>query len=220
MANSTKKFKRKNLRTILAFLLSLFSILIISLGIYLNHYNYWPFQNNKVAGVPDNQLVQVDNQADLSSLLFAYGSQLKFNTTATSLTVYFDHYRNGELNAHENVASLEYDQETSLNGYLNLGISKENNQLLIDLFSNGAMSQTTTDLADYDFPLNKDVRQLGGVLTIENGKVNLQENKKIPLLYLAEGNEGLKIYDDMENNLATENLKTLSNAYVIYLELN
>ncbi|MCO5475802.1 hypothetical protein [Enterococcus gallinarum] len=193
------------------------TLIVVVLGLFLNHFNYWPFQGSKIAGVPDGQLVQLENEPDLTSLLLAYGSQLKFNTTATSLTVYFDHYRKGELSAHESVASLTYEQDVSISGYLNFGIAEGQNHLLVKLFSNGAMSQTVTDLSDYDFPLTQEDRQFGAVTTIKNGKVKLEKNKKVPLLYLAEGNDGLKIYDDMANNLAPDNLKTLPNAYLIYL---
>lgn len=192
-------------------------LIVVALGLFLNHFNYWPFQGNKVAGVPDDQIVQIENKQNLTSLLLAYGSQLKFNSTATSLTVYFDHYHKGELSAHETVASLGYEQDVSINGYLNFGISKGQNQLLVDLFSNGAMSQTVTDLSDYDFPIAQEDRQFGAVTTIKNGKVTLEKNKKILLFYLAEGNDGLKMYNELANNLATDNLKTLQNAYLIYL---
>lgn len=195
------------------------TLVVVVLGLFLNHFNYWPFQGSKIAGVHDGQLVQLENKPDLTSLLLAYGSQLKFNTTATSLTVYFDHYRKGELNTHDSVASLTYEQDVSISGYLNFGIAEGQNHLLVKLFSNGAMSQTVTDLSDYDFPLTQEDRQFGAVTTIKNGKVKLEKNKKIPLLYLAEGNDGLKIYDDMANNLAPDNLKTLPNAYLIYLEI-
>jgi len=114
---------------------------------------------------------------------------------------------------------LTYEQDVSISGYLNFGIAEGQNHLLVKLFSNGAMSQTVTDLSDYDFPLTQEDRQFGAVTTIKNGKVKLEKNKKIPLLYLAEGNDGLKIYDDMANNLAPDNLKTLPNAYLIYLEI-
>lgn len=195
------------------------TLVVVVLGLFLNHFNYWPFQGSKITGVPDGQLVQLENKPDLTGLLLAYGSQLKFNTAATSLTVYFDHYRKGELNTHDSVASLTYEQDVSISGYLNFGIAEGQNHLLVKLFSNGAMSQTVTDLSDYDFPLTQEDRQFGAVTTIKNGKVKLEKNKKIPLLYLAEGNDGLKIYDDMANNLAPDNLKTLPNAYLIYLEI-
>ena len=184
------------------------TLVVVVLGLFLNHFNYWPFQGSKIAGVPDGQLVQLENKPDLTGLLLAYGSQL---------TVYFDHYRKGELNTHDSVASLTYEQDVSISGYLNFGIAEGQNHLLVKLFSNGAMSQTVTDLSDYDFPLTQEDRQF--VTTIKNGKVKLEKNKKIPLLYLAEGNDGLKIYDDMANNLAPDNLKTLPNAYLIYLEI-
>jgi hypothetical protein len=213
--NPTKKTSRKSRRLIAFILLPV--ILVGALGLFLNHFNYWPFQGDKVAGVPDDQLVQLENEPDLTSLLLAYGSQLKFNTTATSLTVYFDHYKNGEISAHETVASLMYEQDVPLNGYLNFGITKGQNQLLVDLFSKGALSQTVTDLSDYDFPLGQDNRQFSAVTSIKNGKVNISRNKKIPLLYLAEGTDGGKIYAEMANNLAPENLKTLPNAYLLYL---
>jgi hypothetical protein len=193
------------------------TLIVLVLGLFLNHFNYWPFQGDKVAGVPDDQLVQLENGQDLTSLLLAYGSQLKFNTTATSLTVYFDHYRKGELSTHESVASLTYEQDVSISGYLNFGIAEGQNHLLVKLFSKGAMSQTVTDLSDYDFPLGQDNRQFSAVTSIENGKVKLEKNKKTPLLYLAEGTDGGKIYAEMANNLAPENLKTLPNAYLLYL---
>ena len=92
------------------------TLVVVVLGLFLNHFNYWPFQGSKIAGVPDGQLVQLENKPDLTGLLLAYGSQLKFNTTATSLTVYFDHYRKGELNTHDSVASLTYEQDVSISG--------------------------------------------------------------------------------------------------------
>ena len=159
------------------------TLVVVVLGLFLNHFNYWPFQGSKIAGVPDGQLVQLENKPDLTGLLLAYGSQLKFNTTATSLTVYFDHYRKGELNTHDSVASLTYEQDVSISGYLNFGIAEGQNHLLVKLFSNGAMSQTVTDLSDYDFPLTQEDRQFGAVTTIKNGKVKLEKNKNPAALF-------------------------------------
>ena len=156
------------------------TLVVVVLGLFLNHFNYWPFQGSKIAGVPDGQLVQLENKPDLTGLLLAYGSQLKFNTTATSLTVYFDHYRKGELNTHDSVASLIYEKDVSISGYLNFGICGRTESFIGELFSNGAMSQTSHDLSDYDFPLTQEDRQFGAVTTIKNGKVKLEKNKKNP----------------------------------------
>ena len=54
---------------------------------------------------------------------------------------------------------------------------------MVKLFSNGAMSQTVTDLSDYDFPLTQEDRQFGAVTTIKNGKVKLEKNKNPAALF-------------------------------------
>ena len=38
------------------------TLVVVVLGLFLNHFNYWPFQGSKIAGVPDGQLVQLENK--------------------------------------------------------------------------------------------------------------------------------------------------------------
>lgn len=214
-----KKARRKNYRKhIFTMLLMLVLFVGAPLTLYLRYYNYGPFQGNKVAGVPDNHLVQSENDTGLGSLLFDYGSHLTFNTKATSLTVYIDTYHFGERVGHDLAASMEYTKDNEMNGYFNFGIPKGEGKLYAELFSNGAMSSTITDLTQYDYPTTDEKSPLpfGGVLSIENNQVEIQKKKEIPLLYLASGDD-LKIYADLKHNMAQENLKTLEHVFYIYM---
>lgn len=219
LAAIVKKARRKNNRKhILTVLLMLILFVGAPLTLYLRHYNYGPFQGNKVAGVPDNHLVQSENDNGLSSLLFDYGSHLTFNTNTTSMTVYIDTYHFGERVGHDLAASMEYTKDNAMNGYLNFGIPKGEGKLYTELFSNGAMSSTVLDLTQYDYPTADEEFPLpfGGVLSIENDQIEIQKKQDIPLLYLANGND-LKIYEDFENNIAQDNLQTLERVFYIYM---
>ncbi|OTN77540.1 hypothetical protein A5886_002640 [Enterococcus sp. 8G7_MSG3316] len=111
LAAIVKKARCKNNRKhILTVLLMLILFVGAPLTLYLRYYNYGPFQGNKVVGVPDNHLVQSENDNGLSSLLFDYGSHLTFNTNATSMTVYIDTYHFGERVGHD---LTQYDYPTA-----------------------------------------------------------------------------------------------------------
>ncbi len=214
-----KKARLKNTRrTIVIAVLSLFVLIGLPGGLYLNYYNYGPFRGEKIAGVPDNHLVQVENQMDLSRLLFDFGSQLKFNTQAQAMTVYFDHYHKGEKTTHKLIASLMTDTKSNYNGYLTIGISKGEKKLLVNLSSNGGASETTTDLTAFQYiSLGEDKDLPGGAIYhIEEDPLEIKKNVEIPLIYIAQGGD-LKLYDVMENNLSEENLKSIEKVYYIYL---
>jgi|GEM_PF-456353 len=181
-----KKARLKNTRrTIVIAVLSLFVLIGLPGGLYLNYYNYGPFRGEKIAGVPDNHLVQVENQMDLSRLLFDFGSQLKFNTQAQAMTVYFDHYHKGEKTTHKLIASLMTDTKSNYNGYLTIGISKGEKKLLVNLSSNGGASETTTDLTAFQYiSLGEDKDLPGGAIYhIEEDPLEIKKNVEIPLIY-------------------------------------
>lgn len=195
-------------------------LLVIGLPtmLYCYYYNYSPFPSKKVAGVPNNHLVQLKNPMDLSSLLLDFGSQLKFNTVAESMTVYFDYYQKGEIKEHKIVASLTTEPRSDYNGYLNIGITKSDSLLFVDLFSNGSSSNTMTDLSKFHYTsLGEDsLSPTGASTSIPNNELNIEKKQEIPLLYIAKGGD-VKLYAEMENNLSEENLKSVENFYYVYL---
>ncbi|MBP2966925.1 hypothetical protein, partial [Acinetobacter baumannii] len=75
-----KKSSRKKLMKSTG--LSSLIILIVILGSvlsYNNHYNKWPFNKEKIAGVPDNTLIKLEEKNQLNNLLFPAQESLLFN---------------------------------------------------------------------------------------------------------------------------------------------
>lgn len=218
LAAIVKKARRKNNRKIMfTIIFSLILFIGVPLTWYLRYYNYGPFQGDKMAGVPDNHLIQSENDNGLSSLLFDYGSHLMFNTHATSITVFVDTYHFGDRVGHDSAASLTYEKDVDLSGYMNIGFPKGEGKLLTEIFSKGAKSSAITDLTQYGYPTEDEEASpsFGGVISIENNQVKIQKKQEIPLFYLASG-DALKIYDDFKLNIAQENLKTLDLVFYIY----
>ena len=140
-----------------------------------------------------------------------------FHTHATSIRVFVDTDRLGDRVGHDSAASLTYEKDVDLSGYMNIGFPKGEGKLLTEIFSKGAKSSAITDLTQYGYPTEDEEASppFGGVISIENNQVKIQKKQEIPLFYLASG-DALKIYDDFKLNIAHENLKASDLVFYIY----
>lgn len=107
------------------FLIILVAIVIVLGGtlMYLNHMNYWPFQGDKIAGVPDGEIknINADKEGpdDPLSLLLAASGEVDYNIKAKSANVYFDVFKHDKRVIHERITmSGNGDEEIQLNGHL------------------------------------------------------------------------------------------------------
>ncbi|WP_430536671.1 hypothetical protein [Listeria rocourtiae] len=106
--------------------LIILGVVIIVVGgalIYLNYMNYWPFQGDKIAGVPDGEIKNinadtVDVKTDPQSLLLAASGTVDYNVKAESVNVYFDVFKRDKRVIHELITMTGSDGETDLNGHL------------------------------------------------------------------------------------------------------
>lgn len=107
------------------FLIILAAIVIVLGGtlMYLNHMNYWPFQGDKIAGVPDGEIKNINAEKndtdDPLSLLLASSGEVDYNVQAKSASVYFDVFKRDKRVIHERITiSGNVDEETQLSGHL------------------------------------------------------------------------------------------------------
>ncbi|MBA3924764.1 hypothetical protein [Listeria rustica] len=101
--------------------------LIIVIGgvlLYLNHMNYWPFQDEKAAGIPDGEIKSVDttSKKDELSLLLAANGEIAYNIKAKSMSVYFDVYDRDKRVRHDIVTEGMSEENTQMSENLIWGI--------------------------------------------------------------------------------------------------
>ncbi|AQY50601.1 hypothetical protein PWEIH_08861 [Listeria weihenstephanensis FSL R9-0317] len=99
-------------------------IVIAGVLLYLNHMNYWPFQDEKAAGIPDGEIKSVDttSKKDELSLLLAANGEIAYNVKAKSMSVYFDVYDRDKRVRHDIVTEGMSEENTQMSESLIWGI--------------------------------------------------------------------------------------------------
>ncbi|EUJ28551.1 Uncharacterised protein [Listeria grayi] len=77
-------------------------IIVLAALIYCKHMNFWPFQGDKIAGLPDDHLKVADKKVEGPvSLLFASSGEILFNSKAKYISAYIDYYEKDKRKKHE-----------------------------------------------------------------------------------------------------------------------
>ncbi|MBC1474218.1 hypothetical protein HB852_06285 [Listeria grandensis] len=108
-------------------IVTVIGILIITIGgtlMYLSHMNYWPFQGDKVTGVPDGEIKNVRSQpsSDELSMLLAASGEVDYNVKAKTMDVYFDVYKRDTRVRHERVTAQAGEKAAQMNSRFVWGI--------------------------------------------------------------------------------------------------
>ena len=81
-------------------------ILFITFLGYTNHFNKWPFDKEKIAGIPNNTIQKHPDSNSLGNLLLSPQETTQFNMKANQVRLYLEHYEGSELVDTKEVATL------------------------------------------------------------------------------------------------------------------
>lgn len=101
-------------------------LLVIGVGylFYSHQYNYWPFDEGKVTGLPNQTLRRVDPLNRVEDLLLTDQDILEFNVKAQRAVITMAHYKKEKLVAEQELLALsaETSAPTSLGGIIQWGV--------------------------------------------------------------------------------------------------
>lgn len=170
-----KANRKRNGKSFLISVLTVFLFVILGVGGYMFHMNYGPFQGDKIAGVPNGHIKVLEEETGPLSLLFhAYGGYA-FNTEGKKISVYLDYYEKDVRKKHEQIAGFGLGEESAINGTLYWGVTaggdmSDPQEIRINIVSNGAVTSGV-----YDFTqLNLDYTAFAHN-TFSSGKIRKEE---------------------------------------------
>ncbi|EUJ26672.1 hypothetical protein [Listeria cornellensis] len=192
---------------------------IVVLGgvlLYLNHMNYWPFQEQKEAGIPDGEIKNMRELAktDELSLLLAASGEVAYNLKGSNVSVYFDVFQRDKRVIHELVTEFGSDEDTQLSGSLVWGIPGFDiftpTEIRAKITNGGAISQDT-------FVIPKDVfgkleNAVAQTQPFESGKIKKGERYILQAWGMGKGEMGIN-----EKTFAKEGLKNREQSVIVYV---
>ncbi|WP_124892668.1 hypothetical protein [Listeria sp. SHR_NRA_18] len=200
------------------FLIILAAIVIVLGGtlMYLNHMNYWPFQDQKEAGIPDGEIKNLNEpvKADELSLLLAASGKVTYNVKAINVAVYFDVYQRDKRVMHELVTESGSDEEIQLSGNLVWGIPG------FDVFNPTEIRATITNggaISQDAFTVPKDVfgkleNQVAQTQPFDDGKIKKGERYILQAWGMGKGEMGIN-----DKTFAKEGLKNREQSVILYV---
>ena len=136
---------------------ALLAVLLVAASVsgYMWHTNRGPFQDNRVAGLPDGRVRVLDAEPSHMDLLFHRRGGVSFNHFGEGVHVYLAHYLGDELVLHESIASISTQGDWDFNGTVLWGVTIEDlpHELRVHLLVGGAMSRGYFDFSQFDFEL-------------------------------------------------------------------
>lgn len=215
-----KQVQRRTLRNNVSITLLVLAALLGFVGFGISwYYNIGPFQQAKVAWVPDNQFRLMGESQDELHLLFDSYGVYGYNTQAKAITVYLDYYEQAERKTHMPIVSMETEGEaTDYNGKLYWGLFPSENkndhitkwELKTVIQQGSGKSAGQVDLADIvDFDSTSFTMWQSNITSKEAIKTDKQ-------LYLLHMNTSGISYTNFADNFTEENLKTAGNTLVVY----
>lgn len=136
---------------------SIIIIIVLAALIYCKHMNFWPFQGDKIAGLPDDHLKVADKKVEGPvSLLFASSGEILFNSKAKYISAYIDYYEKDKRKKHELLMQIGVEKG-GLNGAFDWGMFSKTNDVILP--SEGKIRIIKTDSAEtsksFKFPVIK-----------------------------------------------------------------
>ncbi|EUJ33724.1 hypothetical protein MFLO_00730 [Listeria floridensis FSL S10-1187] len=148
--------------------------------------NFWPFQGNKEAGIPDNQVKMIEEkQSDALGLLFSSYGTIGFNVKAKSVSLVLDVYQKTTVKKHVNIAEIGQSKKSMYSGQVVWGLTGTDPMQPDEVrafirTAHGAYSTMTKEFPQGILD-NKD--GLGSSTDLfKNGKVTLNEKKCCAIL--------------------------------------
>lgn len=191
-------------------------VLIVCGGLgALAYWNLWPFQGEKIAGVPNGALVKKEEETiDTLDLLLAASGKVAFNTEGKSVRVYLDVYEKVERVSHQKVVEILHDEKSSINGELvwgavGLDIAKPE-EIRVKLLANGAGTQETVPLSAELFHKFEHA----GYTTEPFQNEKIVPGKRYVLQYWGFSEKGLRITDDL---FREESLSSIDQSVILYM---
>lgn len=157
---------------------SIIIIIVLAALIYCKHMNFWPFQGDKIAGLPDDHLKVADKKVEGPvSLLFASSGEILFNSKAKYISAYIDYYEKDKRKKHELLMQIGVEKG-GLNGAFDWGMFSKTNDVILP--SEGKIRIIKTDSAEtsksFKFPVIK-----GGDENITTSSFSAFSSEKIKL---------------------------------------
>lgn len=218
-----KNRKKRTLRTIFITLLTLFFTFLIVSVPYLRYYNYRPFQDEKISGVPDNHLKLSQEEMGLSGLVFEDAANYRFNVRGKGIIVKALYYEKDKLIKSVEINSLGFGEKIMMSGNLTYGVVTDSEGLPLTLKSKLSASGAQTIINELDLKQFKlDASEL---LVSTNSPFLVDQTRNSP--YKVTSNRPLVIKNwatsgtmpaDPKDMLAPEYLQTVPQAIFITAE--
>ncbi|MGX6978080.1 hypothetical protein ACWN8V_02215 [Vagococcus elongatus] len=103
-------------------LVLLFGIALVMIGAHMWHFNQGVFRGDKVAGVPDGQVLPVIKTEEPFETLFDLSGGIKFNGNCEKLSVYLDYYEKDQRKKHQELLVTSFSDKSECNGWLVWGV--------------------------------------------------------------------------------------------------
>lgn len=213
-----KKSSRKKLMKATG--LSSIIILIVILGSvlsYNNHYNKWPFNKEKIAGVPDNTLIKLEEKNQLNNLLFPAQESLLFNAKGNKAVVYMEKYEKENLVKTTELASLSADTAVDSNlygsvqwGMIDWGLTEDNVRVALSVNKNEATNTVTVK------PKKGSVGTNTGPSYDSN---KLEKNQPLLIGFWGAGEDSAVIANYDFNGFDQEELKENLESFALFFEI-
>lgn len=120
---TSKKRKRFNKKVFYSITGTLTVLFVVLATFYINYMNYWPFNNDKISGLPDGHIRAVNQEHNSLSLLSHQYGSYEVNFKGSEIGFRLAQYHNGEMVEDTKLGTLTIEGDTDLNGKIDYAIT-------------------------------------------------------------------------------------------------
>ncbi|MFC6464788.1 hypothetical protein ACFP65_07390 [Marinilactibacillus sp. GCM10026970] len=220
--STSKKGKHINKKAFYSITGTLTLLLIIAATLYINHMNYWPFNNDKIKGLPDEHIRAVlDKHSSVETLLFSQVGAYEMNYSGSEIRFYAEHYHYDERSETIDFGSISRFEGDDSIGQLIWGLTDlrttdfDEDPSFGSLYAQLELSGSSLSFNDSLSTLPEFTEGLATSNFLGSEPTKIKKNTPIPLLGWS---SSLSSYSDYEYSISPEAMADREDYIVLYLE--
>ncbi|WP_225743587.1 hypothetical protein [Marinilactibacillus sp. Marseille-P9653] len=220
--STPEKGKRFNKKAFYSITGTLTVLMVIAATLYINHMNYWPYNNDKIRGLPDEHIrAGLGNHSSVETLLFSQLAAYEMNYSGSEVKFYAEHYHYDERPETIGFGSISRFEGDNSMGQLIWGLTDlkttdfDENPSFGHLYAHLELSGSSLSFNDSLSILPEFTEGLATSDFIGSEPIEIKKNQPIPLLGWS---SDLTSYSDYEYSISPDAMADREDYIVLYLE--